>query len=79
MSTYNEKTEYTIEVCPPWNILQCRREDVVLKDGVEISREYHRHIKCPGNDMSEEPTQMQAIATALWTDQLIADYQDSLS
>lgn len=72
---FTERTEHKIEIIPPYNILQCRRADIVLKDGVEVGRTYHRHVKVPGSDMTGECAEMQAVATALWTDQVVADYQ----
>ena len=72
---FTERTEHKIEIIPPYNILQCRRADIVLKDGVEVGRTYHRHVKVPGSDMTGECSEMQAVATALWTDQVVADYQ----
>ena len=72
---FTERTEHKIEIIPPHNILQCRRADIVLKDGVEVGRTYHRHVKVPGSDMTGECAEMQAVATALWTDQVVADYQ----
>jgi len=74
---FTERCEHKIEIIPPYNILQCRRADIVEKDGKEVGRTYHRHIKSPGEDMSEECAEMQAVATALWTDEVIAAYQAS--
>ena len=72
---FTERTEHKIEIIPPYNILQCRRANIVLKDGVEVGRTYHRHVKVPGSDMTGECSEMQAVATALWTDQVVSDYQ----
>jgi len=74
---FTERCEHKIEIIPPYNILQCRRADIVEKDGKEVGRTYHRHIKSPGEDMSEECAEMQAVATALWTDEVIAAYKAS--
>lgn len=76
MSTITERQEYQIEIIPPYSILQCRRADIIERDGVEISRSYHRHTKVPGDDMSGEPTEMQAVAAAIWTPEVIAAYQE---
>ena len=73
--TFTERQEYKIEIIPPYNILQCRRADIVEKDGKEVGRTYHRHVKVPGDDMTNECNEMQAVATALWTDEVIAAYQ----
>ena len=75
---FTERCEHKIEIIPPYNILQCRRADIVEKDGVEVGRTYHRHVKAPGDDMSEECAEMQAVATALWTDEVVAAYKHSL-
>ena len=67
MSNFTEQTEYKIEVIPPHSILQVRRADIVLKDGVEVGRTYHRHCVVPGADTSNEPAEVQAVAKALHT------------
>ena len=79
MATFTERQEHKIEVIPPYSILQCRRADIVEKDGVEVGKTYHRHVRAPGDDMSEECCEMQAVAAALWTPEVIAAYQASLS
>lgn len=71
---FTERTEYKIEIIPPYHILQCRRADVVEKDGVEVGRRYSRHVKTPGSDMSKECAEMRAVAEALWTPEVIRDY-----
>jgi hypothetical protein len=75
---FTERSEHKIEIIPPYNILQCRRADIVEKDGVEVGRQYHRHVKVPGDDMTNECAEMQAVATALWTPEVIAAYEASI-
>ena len=75
---FTERNEYKVEVIPPYKILQVRRADIVEKDGVEVGRTYHRHVRSPGDDVSEDCAEVQAIAGALWTDEVVAAYQDSL-
>ncbi len=72
---FTERHEHKIEIIPPYSILQCRRADIVEKDGVEVGRTYHRHVKVPGDDMTGECAEMQAVATALWTPEVVAAYQ----
>jgi len=74
---FTERHEHKIEIIPPYSILQCRRSDIVEKDGVEVGRQYHRHVKNPGDDMTGECAEMQAVATALWTQEVIDAYQAS--
>lgn len=58
--------------------VQVRRADLVLKDGVEIAKTYHRHVLVPGSDLSSEDAKVVAIAQAAWTPEVIAAYQTSL-
>jgi hypothetical protein len=75
---FTERSEHKIEIIPPYSVLQCRRADIVEKDGVEVGRQYHRHVKVPGDDMTNECAEMQAVATALWTPEVIAAYEASI-
>ena len=75
---YEEKIEYKQEIIPPLSIIQCRRADIVLKDGVEIARGYHRTVYAPGDDVSEAPQEVQDVVGALWTPELIEDYKDHI-
>lgn len=76
---FSERQESKLEIIPPHNIIQCRRADIVEKDGVEVGRSYHRHVCVPGDDVSEECAELQAIATALWTQEVIDAYQASIA
>lgn len=76
---FTERQEYKIEIIPPYSMLQCRRSDIVEKDGAEIARTYHRHVRAPGDDVSNECAEMQAVASALWTSDVITAYQSYLS
>ena len=78
MTNYTERHEHKIEIIPPYSILQCRRADITEKDGVEVGRTYHRHVRVPGDDVSEDCAELQAVAAALWTPEVIAAYQASL-
>ena len=74
---FAERHEHKLEIIPPFNIIQCRRADIVEKDGVEVGRTYHRHCRTPGEDVSDDCEELQAVATALWTPEVIAAYQAS--
>jgi hypothetical protein len=78
VTTFTERSEHKIEIIPPFSILQCRRADIIEKDGVEVGRTYHRHVCFPGDDVSNECTELQTVAAVLWTPQVIANYQSSL-
>ena len=72
---FTERQEHKLEIIPPFQTIQCRRADIVEKDGVEVGRTYHRHVRCPGDDVSEDCAELQAVATALWTQEVIDAYQ----
>lgn len=61
------------------NSIQVRTATVIEKDGVELTRTFHRHVVAPGVDIINEDPKVQAIANAIWTEEIIAAYQASLN
>jgi hypothetical protein len=59
------------------NHIQVRTATIIERDGQEISRSYHRHVLSPGSDVSSEDPKVQAIANAVWTEEVIAAFQAS--
>ncbi len=76
---FTERKEHKLEIVPPYSIIQCREANIVEKDGVEVGKTYHRHVRAPGDDVSEDCAELQAVAAALWTPEVIAAYQASLA
>ena len=70
-----------------WNI-QVRNATIIKKDGVELTRSFHRKVLVPGTldasdnlvdtDISGEDADVQAICNAAWTTQVKADYKAHL-
>jgi hypothetical protein len=58
--------------------IQIRTATIIQRDGIDISRTFHRHVKHPGDSIVNEDPKVQAIANAVWTDEVIAAYQASL-
>jgi hypothetical protein len=58
--------------------LQVRTANIIEKDGTEIARTFHRHVLAPGDSIVNEDPKVQAIANAVWTEEVIAAYQSSL-
>jgi hypothetical protein len=52
-----------------------REATCILKNGEEIAKTYHRWALTPGQDVSDQPANVQAIAAAAWTPEVIAAYQ----
>jgi len=74
----SEATEYDkIEVVGPYKIVQVRKATVITKDGTQIAKSFERYSLNPGEldasdnlvdrDLSAEPAEVSAIATAVWT------------
>ena len=76
-----------IEVVQTWNV-QVATDTVILEDDVEISRSRHRHVLQPfsssvdgdtwthtATDITGEDASVQAIANAVWTDAVKANYK----
>ena len=57
------------------NTIQVRTATIIERDGTEISRSFHRHVVAPGDNVTNEDPKVQAIANAVWTEEVIAAYQ----
>jgi hypothetical protein len=60
------------------NSIQVRTATIIEKDGTELTRTFHRHVVAPGADLTNEDPKVQAIANAIWTEEIIAAYSASL-
>jgi len=67
--------EDKIEIVGDYKHIQVRTATVIERDGVEISRSFSRHVVAPGDDVSNESAEVQAIAAAVHTAEVIAAYQ----
>ena len=81
MAITKEIIEDKIEVVGDYKAIQVRTATVIKEDGVELSRSFHRHaLECVSSvqnaddswthtdtDVSGESTEVQGIATAVWT------------
>ena len=72
-----KRTELKEEILPDQTI-QIRTTTVIEEDGVELARNHHRHVVVPGDDVTGEPQEVQDIAAALWTTEVIAAYAASV-
>jgi hypothetical protein len=60
------------------NHIQVRTANIIERDGVEVTRTFHRHVLAPGDNVTNQDPKVQAIANAVWTEEVIAAYQASL-
>ena len=88
MAITKEAVIEKIEVVGSWNV-QVATDTVIKEDGTEISRSRHRHFLVPctstkdsddkwthtDTDISAEATEVQAVANAVWTNTVKANYK----
>ena len=76
-----------IEIVSEHKMIQVRTATVIKRDDVEISRAFSRHVLAPcaktddtwaDTDITGESTEVQAIATAVWTDAVKTAYQQMM-
>ena len=60
------------------NAIQVRTATIIEKDGTELTRTFHRHVVSPGAELTNEDPKVQAIANAIWTEEIIETYLTSL-
>lgn len=70
---FNDKVE-VLHLSQGYPVIQVRTATVVLDDGVEISRQFHRHVVTPDADLSAESEDVVAIAAVMFTDEAKAAY-----
>lgn len=78
MALTERTVEDKIEIVGDYKHIQVRTATVIERDGVEISRSFHRHVISPLDDVSGESAEVQAIAAAVHTDEVKAAYQAHL-
>ena len=64
-----------IEVVGQYKSVQVRTDTVVMEDGTELSRKYHRHALMPDADISAEHAEVKAICNVVWTQAIKDAYE----
>jgi hypothetical protein len=62
-----------------FSVVQVRTANIIRRDGVEISRTFHRHVVMPDADLSAEDADVSAICTPVFTDAAKAAYAAHLA
>lgn len=71
--------EDKIEIVGDYKVVQIRTATVIEEDEVELSSSFQRHIVSPGDDLSEQSTEVQAICNAVHTPEIIAAWEAHLA
>ena len=67
MALTEETLQDKIEIVGEYKHVQVRTATVIKRDGVELTRSFHRHVVAPDADITGESTEVQAICTAVHT------------
>ena len=70
MALTERTVEDKIEIVGDYKHVQVRTATIIERDGVEISRSFHRHALAPDADISGESAEVQAICNAVWTQEV---------
>ena len=77
MALTERSVEDKIEIVGDYKHIQVRTATIIERDGVEISRSFHRHVVAPGADISGESAEVQAVCNAVWTQEVKDAYAAS--
>jgi len=69
-----EKDDY--EVRGEYKHINVRTKTSIMEDNKELSYSYHRKVLTPDMDVSGESAEAQALADALWTDDIKKAWSD---
>ena len=78
MAITKEIVQDKIEVVGDFKHIQVRTATVIKEDGVEISRNFHRHVIAPDSDSSGESADVKAMVAQFHTDAVKKAYADHL-
>ena len=70
MALTEETVQDKIEIVGDYKHIQVRTATVIKRDDVEISRSFSRHVVAPGDDITGESAEVQAICNAVHTQEI---------
>ena len=73
----SKEVTYDYEIRSEYKFIQERAKIAVIEDGNELSSSYKRRVLSPDADVSGESAEIQAMASALWTDEVKAAWAES--
>jgi hypothetical protein len=79
MALTEETIEDKIEVVGEHKMVHVRTVIIISRDGVEVSRKFHRHVVAPNSDTSGESAEVQAICAAAHTQAVKDAYAEYLA
>ena len=71
----SKEVSYDYEIRSEYKFIQERQKTAIMEDGKELSSSYSRRVLNPDADVSGESSEVQGMASALWTDEVKAAYE----
>ena len=65
-----ETVQDKIEIVGEYKKISVRTATIIKRDGVEISRSFHRHVITPNSDISGESAEVKAISAIVHTQEV---------
>ena len=71
----SKEVSYDYEIRGEYKFIQERQKTAIMEDGNALSSSYHRRVLTPDEDVSGESSEVQALASAVWTDAVKEAYE----
>lgn len=79
MALTKQKVQDKIEIVSAYKHIQIRYSNQIVEDGVVISQSYERTVVSCGDYAKADEHNVRAIADAVWSADLIAEYEASIA
>jgi hypothetical protein len=79
MALTKQKVQDKVEIVSPFKHIQIRYANQIVEDGTVISSSFERTVVSCGDYAAAEEHGVKAIADAVWTEQMIADYNAQIA
>ena len=77
-TTKNDKIE-VLQLAAGYPVIQVRTATIIAEDGVEISRNFHRHVVMPDADLTQEDADVADICASVFTSAVKTAYAAHLA
>ena len=79
MALSKQKVQDKVEIVSAFKHIQIRYSNQILEDGVVISDSFERTVVSCGDYDKADEHNVRAIADAVWTEEIIAAYEQTLN
>ena len=77
MALKEQTIQDKIEIVGVFKSLQIRQDKQIVDEDtgdIKANGQWHRYVLNPGDDISGQPSEVQAVANAVWTDEIKSAY-----